>query len=211
MPLFLYRCPKTGCRVQGFSAEATSEDHHTYEPVTCPVCHQVPHVNPATGAVLEEKVEKDSLGGLCRRPRRDPRACGLLGDFLFLLRAGFDAFELKKPADAQVFAQAAARFSVFYQPSANGRLPALWRRRLQTGTPKVSVEGQHRGCAVRLPLSASAGNTPCALKLAPISGARDPWPLDDEAQAGNARPHRRSPSLSRLGLLCLSDQGLNPL
>ena len=34
MPLFMYRCPKTGYRVQGFSAEDTSEDHHTYEPVT---------------------------------------------------------------------------------------------------------------------------------------------------------------------------------
>ena len=51
MPLFIYRCPITGHRVQGFSAEDTSKDHHTYEPVTCPVCHQVHHVNPATGAV----------------------------------------------------------------------------------------------------------------------------------------------------------------
>ena len=41
MPLFIYRCPLTGHRVQGFSAEDTSEDHHTYEPVTCPVCRQV--------------------------------------------------------------------------------------------------------------------------------------------------------------------------
>jgi hypothetical protein len=98
-----------------------------------------------------------------------------------------------------VFAQAAARFSVFYQPSANGRLPALRRRRLQTGTPKASVEGQHRGCAMRLPLSASAANTPCALKLAPISSAGDPWPLDDEAQAGNARPQEEAPAFPDQG------------
>src|SRR5580658_8100331 len=64
--------------------------------------------------------------------RGELRATGdvLRDQFQFLLRAGFDAFEVKKPADAKVFAQAAARFSVFYQPSADGRLPAL-RRRLQ--------------------------------------------------------------------------------
>jgi predicted nucleic acid-binding Zn ribbon protein len=32
MPLFMYRCPKTGYRVQGFVAEDTSEDQHVYEP-----------------------------------------------------------------------------------------------------------------------------------------------------------------------------------
>jgi len=65
--------------------------------------------------------------------RGELRATGevLRDQFQFLLRAGFDAFEVKKPADARVFAQAAARFSVFYQPSADGRLPAL-RRRLQS-------------------------------------------------------------------------------
>ena len=57
MPLFMYRCPKTGYRVQGFSAEDTSEDRHVYEPVTCPVCHQIHHVNQTTRATLEEKVE----------------------------------------------------------------------------------------------------------------------------------------------------------
>jgi hypothetical protein len=48
---------------------------------------------------------------------RELRATGeaLRDQFQFLLRAGFDAFEVKKPADAGVFAEAAARFSVFYQ------------------------------------------------------------------------------------------------
>jgi uncharacterized protein (DUF934 family) len=66
--------------------------------------------------------------------RGELRATGevLRDQFQFLLRAGFDAFEVKKPADAAAFAQAAARFSVFYQPSADGRLPAL-RRRLRSG------------------------------------------------------------------------------
>ena len=61
MPLFMYRCPVTEYRVQGFSAEDTSEDRQTYEPVTCPVCRQIHHVNPATGAVLGEKVESASV------------------------------------------------------------------------------------------------------------------------------------------------------
>ena len=62
--------------------------------------------------------------------RGELRAAGevLRDQFQFLLRSGFDAFEVKKPADAAAFAQAAARFSVFYQPSADGRLPALRRR-----------------------------------------------------------------------------------
>jgi len=61
MPLFMYRCPKTGYRVQGFCAEDISEDHHVYEPVTCPVCREIHHVNPTTGTVLEEKVELGRL------------------------------------------------------------------------------------------------------------------------------------------------------
>ena len=70
--------------------------------------------------------------------RRELRATGdvLRDQFQFLLRAGFDAFGVKKPADAGVFAQAAARFSVFYQPSADGRLPALRRRLQHDGAPR---------------------------------------------------------------------------
>ena len=55
MPLFLYRCPTTGYRVQGFVSEDTSEDHHIYEPMTCLVCHRVHYVNPATGVLLGER------------------------------------------------------------------------------------------------------------------------------------------------------------
>jgi uncharacterized protein (DUF934 family) len=64
------------------------------------------------------------------------RATGdvLRDQFHFLVRAGFDSFEVKKPADALVFAETVARFSVFYQPSADGREPAL-RRRLESAAP----------------------------------------------------------------------------
>jgi len=60
------------------------------------------------------------------------RATGdvLRDQFHFLIRAGFDSFEVKKAADASAFAQAASRYSVVYQPSADGRVPAL-RRRVQ--------------------------------------------------------------------------------
>jgi uncharacterized protein (DUF934 family) len=61
------------------------------------------------------------------------RATGdvLRDQFGFLVRAGFDSFEVKKPADAAAFAKSVARYSVVYQPGADGRLPAL-RRRLQS-------------------------------------------------------------------------------
>ena len=49
---FLYRCPNTGYRVQGFIAEDTSDDSGTYHAVLCLACQQVHVVNPKTGRVL---------------------------------------------------------------------------------------------------------------------------------------------------------------
>ena len=72
MPLFIYRCPVTGYPVQGFSAEDTSEDRHTYEPVTCLACRQIHHVNPATGAVLGEKVESASVTSVAAAAQSQP-------------------------------------------------------------------------------------------------------------------------------------------
>ena len=62
--------------------------------------------------------------------RGELRATGdvLRDQFLFLVRAGFDSLEVKKPADAAAFAEVMNRFSVFYQPSADGRIPAQQRR-----------------------------------------------------------------------------------
>ena len=67
------------------------------------------------------------------------RATGdvLRDQFHFLIRAGFDSFEVKKPADATAFVQAASRYSVVYQPTADGRVPAL-RRRVQRTAPSES-------------------------------------------------------------------------
>jgi uncharacterized protein (DUF934 family) len=62
--------------------------------------------------------------------RGELRATGqiLRDQFLFLHRAGFDGFEVSKPADAAAFVETVARYSVFYQPAADGRLPAFRRR-----------------------------------------------------------------------------------
>ena len=55
--LFMYRCPQNRTP-QGFSADDTSEDHHTYEPMTFLVCQS--DLNPATGAVLGERSNRAS-------------------------------------------------------------------------------------------------------------------------------------------------------
>ncbi|CAN7740349.1 DUF934 domain-containing protein [Bradyrhizobium sp. LjRoot220] len=58
------------------------------------------------------------------------RATGqvLRDQFVFMLRAGFDTFEVKKDSDAEAFAATAKRYSVFYQPTGDGRPTALHRR-----------------------------------------------------------------------------------
>ena len=52
----------------------------------------------------------------------------LRDQFVFMSRAGFDAFEVKKDADADAFAETMKRYSVFYQPTGDGRVTALNRR-----------------------------------------------------------------------------------
>src|SRR6201996_752513 len=61
------------------------------------------------------------------------RATGqvLRDQFLFMLRAGFDALDAKKANDAEAFALNPERYSVFYQPTGDGRLTALHRRMQQ--------------------------------------------------------------------------------
>ena len=61
------------------------------------------------------------------------RATGqvLRDQFVFMLRAGFDAFEVKKESDAEAFAATTRRYSVFYQPTGDGRVTALHRRMQQ--------------------------------------------------------------------------------
>jgi len=58
------------------------------------------------------------------------RATGdiLQDQFLLLVRSGFNSFEVKKDADAAAFAEAVHRYSVFYQPTGDGRTTALRER-----------------------------------------------------------------------------------
>jgi uncharacterized protein (DUF934 family) len=64
--------------------------------------------------------------------RAELRATGqvLRDQFVFMLRAGFDAFEVVKDSDAAAFAETAKRYSIFYQPTGDGRITALHRRML---------------------------------------------------------------------------------
>src|SRR6266478_1926673 len=66
--------------------------------------------------------------------RGELRATGqiLRDQFVFMLRAGFDAFEVKKDSDAEAFANTVKRYSVFYQPTGDGRVTALHRPRCST-------------------------------------------------------------------------------
>ena len=60
------------------------------------------------------------------------RATGqvLRDQFVFMLRAGFDAFEVTKEADALAFPEAERRYSVFFQPAADRRAN-VFRARLR--------------------------------------------------------------------------------
>ena len=64
------------------------------------------------------------------RYKGELRATGqiLRDQFVFMMRAGFDAFEVKKDSDAKAFTDVAHRYSVFYQPVGDGRIPAFRRR-----------------------------------------------------------------------------------
>ena len=58
------------------------------------------------------------------------RAVGnvLRDQFVFMLRCGFDALEVEYDDPLEVWRQAVAEFGVWYQPTADGRIPAMVRR-----------------------------------------------------------------------------------
>jgi uncharacterized protein (DUF934 family) len=70
------------------------------------------------------------------------RATGqiLRDQFLFLQRAGFDAFEVTKDGDAVAFAEAVRRYSVFYQPTGDGRTSTLTARLARTAPARGERE-----------------------------------------------------------------------
>ena len=72
--------------------------------------------------------------------RGELRATGqvLRDQFVFMLRAGFDAFEVKKDSDAEAYVNTVKRYSVFYQPTGDGRVTALHRRMQQRHSESAS-------------------------------------------------------------------------
>ena len=53
MATFLYECPTTGLKVQGWFADDVSESGgNTYELVTCLACQSAHLINPTTGKTL---------------------------------------------------------------------------------------------------------------------------------------------------------------
>ena len=75
--------------------------------------------------------------------RGELRATGqvLRDQLLFLHRAGFDAFEVTKEKDTAAFAEALQRYSIFYQPTGDGR-PSALRARLSRGPSSTVPERQ---------------------------------------------------------------------
>jgi uncharacterized protein (DUF934 family) len=73
--------------------------------------------------------------------RGELRATGqvLRDQFVFLVRAGFDALDVAKPGDADAFASALARYTVFYQPTGAGRTPASRLRTARAVEPQVEI------------------------------------------------------------------------
>jgi uncharacterized protein (DUF934 family) len=101
------------------------------------VAELAPHLDRLALVALEFPKFKDgraySQARLLRetyRYRGELRATGdvLRDQFMFLARSGFDSFEVKKDADAEVFAKEIARHTVFYQSTGDGRKAAAAER-----------------------------------------------------------------------------------
>jgi hypothetical protein len=57
MATYLYRCPNTGLRVQGFTADDCKDDG--FYPITCMACSRVHLVQQGTGRVLGSDDDDD--------------------------------------------------------------------------------------------------------------------------------------------------------
>jgi uncharacterized protein (DUF934 family) len=68
------------------------------------------------------------------------RATGqiLRDQFLFLVRAGFDALDVAKASDVDAFAAALKRYTVFYQTAPEGRAAAARLRAARSSVPAAS-------------------------------------------------------------------------
>jgi uncharacterized protein (DUF934 family) len=94
------------------------------------------------------------------------RATGqvLRDQFVFMLRAGFDAFEVTKDADAAAFVETVRRYSVFYQPTGDGRPTALTARLGHPGGTAADGVAAAGGGAAAGGAAARAGAAPAHLQ-----------------------------------------------
>jgi uncharacterized protein (DUF934 family) len=71
--------------------------------------------------------------------RGELRANGeiLRDQFLFLIRAGFNSLDVKKALDADAWAQTVSRYTVFYQPTGDGRETAPLQRLEHPTAPRT--------------------------------------------------------------------------
>ncbi|HLH98671.1 MAG TPA: DUF934 domain-containing protein [Xanthobacteraceae bacterium] len=115
------------------------------------VAEIVPHLSKLALVALEFPKFRDGRAYSQARQLREThgfrgelRATGdvLRDQFMFMVRAGFDAFEVKKEKDVAAFANEIARKTVFYQPTGDGRLPAARARHLRPAAPGIAGHGR---------------------------------------------------------------------
>jgi uncharacterized protein (DUF934 family) len=84
--------------------------------------------------------------------RGELRATGevLRDQLVFMVRAGFDSFAVKKEADAEHFADAVGRYTAFYQPAADSHVTARQQRlgrRIENSPCRSPSTGQVSGAS----------------------------------------------------------------
>lgn len=103
-----------------------------------PVADLAPHLKRLSLVALVFPIFRDGRAYTQARQLREDygfrgelRATGnvLRDQFVLMLRAGFDAFEVQKDRDAEAFETATRAYSRFYQPGADGQ-PGVLRQRL---------------------------------------------------------------------------------
>ena len=55
--LIVFRCPRTGMKVQTLLTRQAASEPKSYEFVTCPACTQFHFINKATGKALGDRTE----------------------------------------------------------------------------------------------------------------------------------------------------------
>ena len=105
--------------------------------------------------------------------RGELRAVGnvLRDQALFMLRCGFDAFELAEDSALEGWRESLAEISVFYQPTADGRSPAHALRARRDGKGAIAPRTEESDDDGPI---AAASAAPAAAETPGLSAAREP-------------------------------------